>query len=248
MNLLDKGLPARIINPRGTSRVMLVCEHASHHIPAVLDNLGLEPQHHHSHFAWDVGAEAVACKMCELLDAPLIVQRYSRLVYDCNRPPEAPSAMPEMGEDVPIPGNRNISEEEKSVRIEQIYEKFHTSVSRLLDSVHSNGTPPVFVTIHSFTPVLKGKARDVELGILHDEDSRLADAMLARVNKDYSARRNDPYGPEDGVTHTLNLHGGKRHLQNAMLEVRNDLISTDQGQSLWAERLADLLTRSLAVD
>ena len=37
------------------------------------------------------------------------------------------------------------------------------------------------VTVHSFTPVHFGEPRAVELGILHDEDSRLADGMLARA-------------------------------------------------------------------
>jgi predicted N-formylglutamate amidohydrolase len=85
----------------------------------------------------------------------------------------------------------------------------------------------------------------VELGILHDEDSRLADAMLAQTSNDYISRRNDPYGPQDGVTHTLNLHGGARGLDNVMLEVRNDLVADDAGVTLWAERLATLITKSL---
>lgn len=243
MNLTDVGPPAEIINENGASSIVLVCEHASRHIPAVLENLGLDAMHSRAHFVWDIGAEAMARQMSQLLDAPLIVQRYSRLVYDCNRPPEAPTAMPEMGEDTPIPGNQNMSLEQRNDRVEQIYRPFHASVSQLLDLRKDMAT--VFVTIHSFTPSFKGKKREVELGILHDDDMRLADAMLAQTPNDYITRRNDPYGPEDGVTHTLNLHGGARGLLNVMLEVRNDLVADDLGVSLWAERLATLITISL---
>jgi predicted N-formylglutamate amidohydrolase len=244
MNLLDAGTPAEIINQNGPSPIVLVCEHASNHIPAILDNLGLAMQQLRAHFAWDIGAEAVARKMSKLLDAPLIVQRYSRLVYDCNRPPEAPSAMPETGEETPIPGNRHMNDEQRIARIEQIYHPFHKAVSQLLDSHASQ--PPVFVTIHSFTPTFKGKKRTLELGILHDIDARLADTMLAKASSDYISRRNDPYGPEDGVTHTLNLHGGKRGLLNVMLEIRNDLIDNEEGQTIWAKRLTSLLQQALA--
>jgi predicted N-formylglutamate amidohydrolase len=59
-----------------------------------LENLGLGPAELEAHIAWDIGAEAVARALSAKLDASLVLQRYSRLVYDCNRPPEAPDAMP----------------------------------------------------------------------------------------------------------------------------------------------------------
>ena len=67
-----------------------------------------------------------------------------------------------------------------------------------------------------------------ELGILDGE-------------ADLTVRRNEPYGPEDGVTHTLILHALPRRLDNVMLEVRNDLIADAAGQRRMAERLARVL-------
>ncbi len=244
MKLADVGTPAHLINENGTSPIVLVCEHASHHIPADLDNLGLEEKDLKKHFVWDIGAEAMAREISHRLDAPLIVQRYSRLVYDCNRPPEEPSAMPETGETTPIPGNRGLDAEQKRQRTEQIYRPFHAAIGTLLD--RRGEKPTFFVTIHSFTPAFKGKRRDVQLGILHDQDTRLADTMLELADDSYIARRNEPYGPKDGVTHTLNLHGGARGFSNVMLEVRNDLISDEAGVALWAGRLANLLDRATA--
>lgn len=245
MNLLDNGAPAQVINENGKSPIVLVCEHASAHIPAVLDNLGLGEKDRAAHIAYDIGAEAMARMMSVKLDAPLIVQRYSRLVYDCNRPPENPSAWPEKSETTQIPGNVGLGADQKSDRVEQIYKPFHQAVSGFLDQ-YSN-IEPVFVTIHSFTAMYHGNFREVNLGVLHDEDTRLADAMLALAPYSYVARRNDPYGPEDGVTHTLNLHGGARGLKNVMLEVRNDLITDEAGQAIWAGRLVELLNKSLAL-
>ena len=247
MNLLDNGAPAQVINENGKSPIVLVCEHASAHIPAVLDNLGLGQEDRTAHIAWDIGAEPMARLMSAQLDAPLIVQRYSRLVYDCNRPPENPSAWPEKSETTKIPGNVGLNAAQKSDRVEQIYKPFHQAVSDFLDQRQRGDIEPVFVTIHSFTATYHGKFREVELGVLHDEDTRFADAMLEHAPDDYVARRNDPYGPEDGVTHTLNLHGGARSLKNVMLEVRNDLIASDAGQVIWAKRLAELLNKSLSL-
>ena len=90
----DDGLPVQIVNPDGQADILLICEHASNRIPASLGSLGLDAKVRESHVAWDPGAREVAIIMAERLDAPLILQRFSRLVYDCNRPPDAPSAMP----------------------------------------------------------------------------------------------------------------------------------------------------------
>ena len=57
------------------------------------------------HIAWDIGIAGVAEQMSKHLDAHLIVQRYSRLVIDCNRPPGVPSSIPERSEDTVVPGN-----------------------------------------------------------------------------------------------------------------------------------------------
>ena len=99
--------------------------------------------------------------------------------------------------------------------------------------------------MHSFTPVYFGKPRAVEIGILHDADARLADAMLAAAGPAYRTLRNEPYGPEDGVTHTLKEHGLSNGVPNVMIEVRNDLIQDEAGQRVVADYLAGLLIESL---
>ncbi|MFT4181916.1 MAG: N-formylglutamate amidohydrolase, partial [Rhizobium sp.] len=81
--------------PDGKSPIFIVCEHASRKLPERFGDLGLSQEALSSHIAWDPGALAVACKISASLDATLVYQRFSRLIYDCNRPPESPGAMPE---------------------------------------------------------------------------------------------------------------------------------------------------------
>jgi predicted N-formylglutamate amidohydrolase len=109
----------------------------------------------------------------------LVYQRFSRLIYDCNRPPEAPGAMPEKSEVYDIPGNATLSDADKQARTEALYIPFHDAIRALVRDRTAAGQETIIVTVHSFTPVYHGKTRAVEIGILHDKDSRLADKMLA---------------------------------------------------------------------
>lgn len=214
-------------NAGGRNAVVLVCEHASAHIPSRYNNLGLSAEAARSHVAWDPGAVATARYLSQRLDAVLIESAVSRLVYDCNRPPESADAMPERSEAYEIPGNRNLSTQERQLRIDTCYRPFTSTVAK---SLSDHSTTPVLVTIHSFTPVYNGNRRQLDIGILHDDDSRLADAMLDTVPdalSDFIIKRNEPYGPEDGVTHTLKLHGIANKLANVMIEIRNDLLASD---------------------
>lgn len=241
--------PVIVVNGEGRSPVLLVCEHAGKVIPASLKHLGLPESELSRHIAWDIGAEPMARRIARHLDAPLILQRYSRLVYDCNRPPESPGAMPEVSETTAIPGNRDLSPEARQARTEALYLPFHAAVKAAIDGKLSRGITPAIVTLHSFTRVFKGVERTVELGLLFDADARLAHLMMDEMGRAHPAvatRLNEPYGPADGVAHTLNLHGNSRGLANVMIEVRNDLIADEKGQEDWAGLLAKLITTALA--
>ncbi len=222
------------------SSVVLICEHASHHIPSDLNNLGLSNAARHSHVAWDPGALAVAEAMSQRLDAVLIAATVSRLVYDCNRPPDAPDAMPAKSEAYDIPGNVGLTEPQMRERVAWYYAPFRDAIAAAISRLKK----PVIVTIHSFTPVYHGQKRDVEIGILHDEDSRLADALLV-IDQPFKVRRNAPYGPQDGVTHTLKEHAITPGHLNVMIEVRSDLIADGPSQVAMAEVLVDWLSQAL---
>lgn len=238
-----------IRRPDGASEVVLVCEHASNAMPKALGTLGLDQAVLESHIAWDIGAAAVAERLSERLDATLVTQQYSRLVYDCNRPPESADAYPERSEIYDVPGNRGLDQAERSRRAEALYFPFHRAIDSLIDERLAHGRNVALVTVHSFTPVYFGRQRDVEIGILHDSDARLAVAMLDVMGADagrFRIERNQPYGPEDGVTHTLCEHALPAGLMNVMIEVRNDLVATPADQIIMADFLADRLAAALS--
>jgi len=72
--------------------------------------------------------------------------------------------------------------------------------------------------------------------------------MLSNAQKLEHRRiaRNTPYGPEDGVTHSLKLHGIANNLPNVMIEVRNDLLASAQDETAMAEELLTLIRPALA--
>jgi predicted N-formylglutamate amidohydrolase len=242
-----EGSAVTIENIDGSSAMLFVCEHASLRLPAALGTLGLSQTERTAHIAWDPGALAVARRLSERFDATLVFQNFSRLVYDCNRPPESPDAMPVVSEVYEIPGNRNIDTAERQARTDAIYRPWQRRLGETIAARKAAGRETIIVTIHTFTPVYKGVAREVEIGILHDSDARLADAMLARTGRRFVVRRNEPYGPVDGVTHTLVEHGLANGLLNVMIEVRNDLVKDEAGQEVVAGFLAELIGESLSV-
>ncbi|MEQ8897274.1 MAG: N-formylglutamate amidohydrolase [Roseovarius sp.] len=238
----EDGPPAAVLNARGTAPVCLVCEHASSVIPAALGSLGLAENDRFSHAVWDIGAELLARDLSRKLDAPLVVARVSRLVYDLNRPPSAPGAMPVRSGEIDVPGNLNLSDADRALRTSEVYEPFHATVSEVLDGFD---TPPAFVTIHSFTPTWDGQNRETQLGLLHDADPRLAMAMMALSDDTLVTRLNEPYSARDGVTHTLERHATARGLPNVMIELRNDLLGREGDVARISSLLAEMLTASL---
>ena len=255
--MLQKQLEARkfqmvqvfeIINKDGRAPVLLVCEHACNHVPEHFDNLGISTDALDSHIAWDPGALNVAKALSEKFDCPLFAAKVSRLVYDCNRPPEADDAYPAISEIFEIPGNKGLSEEEISWRVENIYKPFQAGLFDAVSEQVKRTAEPFLVTIHSFTPIYNGHLREVEIGILHDSDSRLADFILERASSEFglNVKRNEPYSATDGVTYTLREHGLKNNLQNVMIEIRNDLISEPAGVQKIADALYRLINMALA--
>ncbi len=236
--------PVVVHNPKGAAPLVLVCEHASNALPARFGDLGIDGAVQDSHVAWDPGAAPVAERLSRLLDAPLVAGGLSRLVYDLNRPPEAPDAVAAVSEVHAIPGNRGLGADARAERVRLVYRPF----AERLDGVLAARPGAAVVTVHTFTPVYAGKARSVRIGVLHDEDARLADALIALSGSflPWQAERNAPYGPADRVTTTLVNHALPAGRLNAMLEIRNDLVATPADQRAMADRIAAWVRAALS--
>jgi predicted N-formylglutamate amidohydrolase len=228
--------------------VIVVCEHAAHHLPHWTGGLGLSAEARRAHVAWDPGALGVARGLARRMDATLVAAQVSRLVFDLNRPPDSPGAMAARSEVYEIPGNAGLTDAERLRRTESIYLPFHAALHGLVARRLAVGRRPVIVTVHSFTPVWFGTARATELGVIHDADDRLAQIVAAEAAAQTGLRvaLNDPYSAADGVTHMLRLHATPYGLPNVMLEIRNDLIATPAAEAAMADLLAPVLTSALA--
>jgi len=232
-----------VTNRDAASSLVLLCDHASNSLPPELGSLGLDPAALTAHIAWDPGAIQVAALMAKTLDAVLIESRVSRLVADCNRSLDAPDLVTPLSETTLIPGNRNLSPSERERRIALAWRPFHAAIEEVIAERLARGVETQLVSIHSFTPVYRGVVRPWEIGILHDEDMRLALPMIEalRAVPGLTVGDNQPYAPSDGVYFTLEKHGRSRNLACAMVEIRNDEIADEAGQRRWADLLSGIL-------
>lgn len=225
---------------------VLVCEHASNAFPAAFGTLGLSDTQRRAHIAWDPGALGLARGLLARLGGVLVAGAVSRLIYDCNRPPDAPGAMAAKSEMHNIPGNAALSSADRLARVRAVYRPFCDTLHGVIADRLATGPRPVLVTLHSFSPTWFGAPRAVEFGVIHDADPALAlRVVAAAAATGLSTRLNQPYSAADGVTHSLRLHATPYGLDNVMLELRNDLIATPESQAEMAERLAPVLAASL---
>jgi predicted N-formylglutamate amidohydrolase len=235
--------PVHEQNAAARSPFLLTCDHYGRLIPHVLGDLGLPESELTRHIAWDIGIAGVAETLSNLLDAHLIVQRYSRLVIDCNRPPDVASAIPRISEATTIPGNEGLSSEAAAIRKREIFDPYHRRIDAIIDHRLGNHRPTVLIALHSFTPVYAGIARPWHIGTLYQRDARLPPLLLKflRSEADLVVGDNEPYAVSDETDYTIPVHGEARGLINTGIEIRQDLISDQAGQQQWAERLARIL-------
>jgi predicted N-formylglutamate amidohydrolase len=239
----DEPPPVTVYNENGSSPFLLVADHAGNAMPRALGRLGLAEAELSRHIAYDIGIAGVGRGLADALAATLIAQNYSRLVIDCNRPPGVATSIPDISERTPIPGNANLSSEQKDARARAIFWPYHTRIEAELDRRRQAGRPTALVALHSFTPVYKGVARPWHAALLYHRDPRLAHVLIALLNKEprLVVGDNQPYFVSDASDYTIPVHGERRGLPHALIEIRQDLIADESGQQQWAARLARLV-------
>jgi predicted N-formylglutamate amidohydrolase len=239
----DEPPPLILERPEGTANFVIAVDHAGWMIPRRLDDLGLPQSELRRHIAWDIGALAVARQVSILLDAPLVAQRYSRLVIDCNRDPQVASSIATVSEFVEIPGNRDLGEADIAARRAEIFDPYHAAIGALLDARATAGRKTILVAQHSMTNVYKAVRREMHAAILYNRDRRFAGLLLERLRRerDLIVADNQPYFVSDETDYTVPRHGEERGLPHVEIEIRQDLVSDPAGQTEWAQRLAAAL-------
>jgi predicted N-formylglutamate amidohydrolase len=240
--------PFTVLNRQAHAPLLVLCDHASNAVPARLGRLGLDEAALRRHIAWDVGAAGVTRLLSGRFDATAVLSGYSRLVVDINRAPDDPTWLPEISDGVVVPGNRGLGEAAIAARRRAVYEPYHAAVAAEIDRMLGEGRVPAIVSIHSFTPVMRGFERPWHLGVLWDRDPRLAVPLIEALRRDARlvVGDNEPYSGRDTVGSTMDVHAARRGLPHVLVELRQDLVATPEGEAEWAGILAEALAPLLA--
>ncbi len=239
----DDPLPFVIINGESTAQVLLVCDHASRRLPAALGNMGLDPFALRCHLALDIGAAALTGRLAKKLSLTAVLCQYSRLVVDCNRQLMDPGAFLEFGDGIVVTGNRNLHAADKKIRADEIYWPYHNAVASQVERLVAAGQPPVFVSLHSFTPVINGQYRPWEVGVLWDTDRATAEIFMQDFRAaGFHVGDNEPYSGKSPQDFTVDHHAESIGLPHVGVEIRQDLIDDDEG----VRRIGAVLQRIIA--
>jgi predicted N-formylglutamate amidohydrolase len=243
MSLLgvDEAPPFSVVNPSGTSPFLLTADHAGRRIPEACGDLGVSAADMERHIAWDIGIAGVTRALAAALDAPAVLQTYSRLVIDCNRNPGVASAFPALSEATRIPGNVGLSEADKLARRSAIFDPYHKQISALIAA--RAGRQTIYVAMHSFTPVYCEVVRGMHVAVLYNRNPRVSHLLADMLRREPGlvVGENDPYSVSDDSDYGVPVHAERGGLDYVELEIRQDLIQDEAGQAQWAARLARLL-------
>ncbi len=234
----DEPVPFVVMNGDSTVPILLICDHASRRFPAALGTMGLDPVARRCHLGLDIGAGALTERLAVALSATAVLCQYSRLVIDCNRQLMDPSAFLEFGDGIVVPGNRNLHPEDKRMRADEIYWPYHKAVESQVERLQATGRPPIFLAIHSFTPVLNGESRPWEMGVLWDADRVMAEIFVHDLREaGFDVGDNEPYSGKAPQDFTIDHHAEAIGLPHAGIEIRQDLIDHEPGVAAICEVL-----------
>lgn len=228
-----------VLNEHGRSPFVLICEHASNHIPAEYNKLGLDDKELVRHIAWDIGAADVTRALSKRLNASAFLGGYSRLLIDLNRPLHVADSIPLRSEATDIPGNRSLAAAEKERRQRLMFHPFQDRLHAHLEQRSADGRRSVLVAVHSFTPVYLGQQRSWHAGVLFDKATTLGQALIAQLSNDplLNVGANVPYGVSADADYALVVHGDLLGNPAVLIEIRNDLIADPEGVEVWTSKL-----------
>jgi len=225
------------------SPLLITCEHAGNTIPADLNQLGLDAATRDTHIAIDIGAVALAANVRDRLHACLIAAEFSRLVVDLNRYPDDPSVILPVSDNVAVPGNDDLDEQQRRSRIDRFHTPYHDAVTKTLNEMQARHDAVFIVFMHSFTPTMDGVQRPWDIGLLfHDEGvaAHLAASVLSETT-DMCVGYNEPYTAFEPKSYALYQHAVARGLRYLTIEVRQDLL----GHSTAIEKMGQVLAPAI---
>jgi len=236
--------PYEHCNLAGRAPVLLVADHASRAFPAAMGQLGLDDAVLGLHVAWDIGSAEVTRQLARLLDARAVLSGYSRLIVDCNRHLDDPTAFIQVSDGIGVPGNMELGDEQRELRVRSFFQPYHAAIDAELERFHDLGVVPAFISIHSCSPIFDRVVRPWHLGVLWDTDPRIARPLVQALREvpGVCVGDNEPYSGKDPHDYTIDTHAEAAGLPHVGLEIRQDLIDTPQRAAHWAGILAAALS------
>jgi len=236
--------PVEIVEGRLDAGALILCDHASNALPEEYGDLGLPKSAFQRHIAYDIGAAWLTRRLAKRLGAPALLTTFSRLLIDPNRGHDDPTLVMRYSDGAIVPGNGRVDEDEIERRKRRYWRPYRERIRETIAAMMATGETPAILSIHSFTPIWRGKKRPWKLGVLWDADPRLPEVLLKAFAQGLSLKPgeigdNEPY---DGALagDTIDDVATALHLANALIEVRQDLIATRESAEGWADRLAEV--------
>ncbi len=214
-------------------KLLITCEHAGNRIPPAWQDRVSIPKHVlESHRGIDIGAKRLAQDLAKALKTPLFLFETSRLFVEGNRSLHHQRLFSEF--------SQHLTRDEKQEVIESIYQPYRDEVQAYI----GKSLPVFHVSVHSFTPVLNGVARNADIGLLYDpsraREKKLAASWKSHLHGQWRVRMNYPYlGTSDGFITYLRRQYSATRYAGMELEVMNSVL-TDQRRAV-----TESLVRSL---
>lgn len=205
-----------------TVPVLITAEHASCAVPEKWARLfaGHEAVLQ-SHRGWDPGTPELAAALCARLNAPLLSGKATRLLVDLNRSPGHRQYFSEF--------SRVLPQSAQAELVSRYWQPHWSAYREHIERAHSS---LVHLACHSFTPILDGKRRNAEIGLLYDP-GRAGEQALARriasaigiLQPALRIRMNYPYrGTANGMGQQHRRWFSETRLRTLELEINTDLL------------------------
>lgn len=240
--------PYMTYNEHGEARALVVADHASPFFPAAMNQLGLADWVLEKHVAWDIGVDKLARYLADELDAQAVLAGFSRLIVDPNRKLHDPTAFPPISDGIAIPGNIDLDEEQKALRVQSFFKPYHDKISEKLLELTTPEQVPALIAVHTCSPVFDRIVRPWHIGIMWDTDDRIPVPLMRRLEsmEGICVGDNEPYSGKHPHDFTVDYHAEPQGLPHVGIEVRHDLVHTEEGARRWAGILAAGLRDILA--
>lgn len=184
-----------------------------------------------SHRGYDPGALELARGIAGALGAPFLYSTTTRLLVELNRSLHHRDLFSKI--------TKGLDEQERQWLIQNYYMPYRNRVEKAICDLCGTNRKVLHISVHSFTPVLRGDRRNADIGLLYDprrkQEQRFCRVWAEQLRSEWPqlrVRMNYPYqGRADGMTTHLRQRFPIRAYAGIELEVNQKHFTS--GRSEW---------------